>query len=105
VKILFDQGTPVPQRRLHPAHTVDTCAESGWSQLQNGKLLREAGAGGYEVSITTDQNIRYQQNVTGWRMAILVLLSTSWPRIRLRAVEISTAVVSASPGDYLEIPV
>jgi len=105
VKILFDQDTPVPLRRYLPGHTADTCAELGWSQFQNGDLLREAEAAGYEVFITTDQHLRYQQNMIGRRMAILVLLSTSWPRIQLCAAAISAAVDAASAGDYTEIPV
>ena len=105
MRILFDQGTPVPLRRFLPTHNVDTCAERGWSRLQNGDLLREAENSGYQVFITTDQNLRYQQSVTGRRIAILVLLSTSWPRIQVRTSEISAAVDAASPGDYLEIPV
>lgn len=84
---------------------MDTCAERSWSRLQNGDLLREAEAAGYEIFFTTDQNLRYQQAVIGRRMAILVLLTTSWPRIRLRTSEISGAIDAAKPGDYLEIPV
>jgi len=67
MKILFDQGTPVPLRRcLHP-HTVDTAAEREWSRLDNGALIQEAEQGGYDAMITTDQNIRYQQNLSGKR--------------------------------------
>ncbi len=84
---------------------MDTCAELGWSQLQNGDLLREAEAAGFEVFITTDQNLRYQQTITGRRMAILVLLSTSWPRIQLHTSEVASAVNAARAGDYREISV
>ncbi len=105
MKILFDQGTPVPLRRSLPGHVVDTCAERGWSQLQNGDLLREAEAGSYDLFVTTDQNLRCQQNITGRRMAILVLLTTSWPRIQQRTADIAAAVEAIRPGDYLEFPV
>ncbi len=63
MKILFDQGTPVPLRRhLHPWR-VDTAAEMGWSQLGNGELLAAAEAAGFDLFITTDRNLRYQQNL------------------------------------------
>jgi hypothetical protein len=72
VRILLDQGTPVPLRRVLAAHEVATAYEMGWATLDNGELLRAAEAE-FEVFITTDRNLRYQQNLTGWRLAILVL--------------------------------
>ncbi|HSU66349.1 MAG TPA: hypothetical protein VLJ39_05740, partial [Tepidisphaeraceae bacterium] len=60
MKILFDQGTPAPLRRYLPGHHCSTAHEVGWSNLSNGDLLREAESGGFELLITTDQNIRYQ---------------------------------------------
>jgi predicted nuclease of predicted toxin-antitoxin system len=61
MKILFDQGTPVPLRRHLPRHDVATAAEMDWSQLTNGELLAAATEAGFEVLVTTDQNLRYQQ--------------------------------------------
>ncbi|MFO7538212.1 MAG: hypothetical protein R6X32_09145 [Chloroflexota bacterium] len=92
MKILFDQGTPVPLRRFLPDHTITTAYEQGWSDLANGKLLNAAEEAGYQVFISTDQNLRYQQNLAQWQIAVIVLLSTSWPRIRLRVDEIREAV-------------
>jgi hypothetical protein len=80
MKILFDQGTPVPLRRQLQEHSVDTAYERGWSHLTNGALLAAAEAAGYELLITTDRNLKYQQNLAGRSLAILVLLSASWPR-------------------------
>jgi hypothetical protein len=88
MKILLDQGTPVPLRRYLVSHTVDTTYEQGWSNLSNGDLLNAAEKAGYQLLITTDQNLRYQQNLVSKPLAILVLLSTSWPRIRLRVDDI-----------------
>jgi predicted nuclease of predicted toxin-antitoxin system len=62
MKILFDQGTLVPLRRFLPEHTVDTAYEKGWSALTNGDLILAAETEQYDVLITTDQNLRYQQN-------------------------------------------
>jgi hypothetical protein len=81
MKILFDQGTPVPLRRHLTGHSVTTAYEQGWSNLSNGELLKAAEEAGYQLLVTTDQNIRYQQNLRERQMAIVVLLSTSWPRI------------------------
>jgi hypothetical protein len=105
MKILFDQGTPVPLRRHLPAHSVRTAFECGWSQLENGALLDAAEQDGYQLFVTTDRNLRYQQNLTGRQIAVLVLMSTSWPRIRLRVAEIEVAVDGITPGDYVEIPI
>ena len=58
---------------------MDTAAEKGWNGLTNGDLMDRAEGEDYEVLITTDQNIRYQQNLTRRRLAVIVLLSTAWP--------------------------
>ena len=103
MKVLFDQGTPVPLRRQLADHTIDTVYEQGWSTLTNGRLLATAEQAGYDVFITTDQNLRYQQNLRGRRLAILVLGSTSWPRIRERVDAIQAAVDTSTPGAYYEL--
>ncbi len=72
MRILFDQGAPVPLRVLLTRHSVTTVYELGWSQLQNGGLLERAEVAGYEAFVTTDQNLRYQQNLPGRRMAIAI---------------------------------
>jgi hypothetical protein len=72
LQILFDQGTPVPLRLALGNHTVATAFEMGWSDLGNGDLLR-ATEGRFDVFITTDQNLRYQQNLAVRQLAILVL--------------------------------
>lgn len=78
MRILFDQGTPVPLRDALAGHTVSTAYEMGWSTLDNGALLTEAETAQFDIFITTDQNLRYQQNVQGRRVAILVLPTTRW---------------------------
>jgi hypothetical protein len=101
--ILFDQGTPVPLRRhLHP-HRVDTATELGWSELTNGDLLDRAEAEGYAVIVTTDQNLRYQQNLETRQISILVLMTTSWPRIRQRVDDVREALETLPAGGYLEV--
>ena len=75
-------------------------------QLENGDLLREAEAIGFDLMVTSDQNIRYQQNLTGRRLALLVLGSNIWPLVRDYAAAIAAAVDTATPGSYtfIEIP-
>jgi len=105
VLVLFDQGTPVPLRRLLTQPEVATAYERGWAQLQNGSLLDVAEAEGYELLVTTDTNLRYQQNLASRRIAIVVLTTTSWPRIQ-RAIDLVVqAVDSAVPGGYFEIAI
>ena len=105
MKILFDQGTPVPLRQHLAGHLVDTASELGWSGLSNGDLVENAVQEGYEVLITTDQNMRYQQNLTGRRLAVVVLLSTAWPNIQLRIEEIRTVLDETRPGEFREVPI
>jgi hypothetical protein len=83
---------------------VDTTAECGWSTISNGELLKLAEEGGYEVFVTTDQNLRYQQNLNGRRLGIVVLMTTSWPRMKQHVPEIQAAVNKVMGGGYEEVP-
>ena len=103
MNILFDQGTPAPLRRYLDSHTVVTAAEQGWSELENSDLLRAAEAEGFDLLITTDQNLRYQQNLDERVIGIVVLMEASWPRLQQRVDEVTPQIDNASPGDYLEI--
>ena len=91
MKILFDQGTPLPLKRCFTNHTVATAFEKGWSRLTNGDLLAKAEHE-FDLLVTTDQNLKYQQNLTGRRMAILVLPTANWPKIESHTAEIEAAV-------------
>jgi predicted nuclease of predicted toxin-antitoxin system len=105
MKLLFDQGTPVPLRNHLPNHIVETAYEKGWSNLKNGELLTHAEADGFDALITTDQNLRYQQNLPRWKISVIVLLTTNWPRIRNHADHVVNAIESLKAGSYLEIPI
>jgi predicted nuclease of predicted toxin-antitoxin system len=105
MKILFDQGTPVPLRRHLDDHEVATAAEMGWSQLTNGELLAAATEAGFEVLVTTDQNLRYQQDLKERTIAVVVLMTTSWPRISKQADKVAAAIEGAGSGDYIEVEV
>ncbi len=103
MQVLFDQGTPVPLRRYLSAHSVVTVFEKGWSTMQNGELLRAAEREGFEVLVTTDQNLKYQQNLKECQLAIVVLMTTSWPKIERQVDQAVVAISSAKPGDYIEV--
>ena len=105
MKILFDHGTPAPLRRHLQGHAVDRSAERGRELLENGELIRRAEEEGYEVIVTTDQNMRYQQNLAGRKLAVVVLMATAWPRVRYRTEEIRVAIEEARPGQVREVPI
>jgi len=105
VKVLFDQGTPAPLRRALVGHSVETAYERNWSSLQNGALIAAAEAAGFEVFVTTDKNLKYQQNLTTRTLSIVVLLTTSWPRIQGSLPAVLAAVENAVRGGYVEVPI
>jgi hypothetical protein len=105
VRVLFDQGTPAPLRYELAGHDVETAFEYGWSRMGNGELLAAAEQAGFEVFVSTDRNLRHQQNLAARRLAIVVLLSTSWPRIERCVRAVDRAVALATPGSYLEVEI
>ena len=102
MRILFDHGTPAPLRRALIGHAVSTAHEMAWTELDNGALL-EAAETHFDALITTDRNLRHQQNLTGFRLAILVLPATSWPKIRAHAAQVVAAVNALRAGDVVEL--
>lgn len=81
---------------------VSTAYEMGWAELDNGTLLTAAD-GCFDVFITTDQNLRYQQNLTGRKLALMVLPTTSWPKIQRHLAGVVAVIAAIRPGDYHEI--
>jgi hypothetical protein len=102
MKILFDHGTPAPLRRHLPGHEISTAYELGWAELSNGDLLAAAEKS-CDAFITTDKNLRYQQNLSGRRLAILVLPTTSWLEIQKHTRKIADRVNALKPGDFVEL--
>ncbi len=101
MKILFDHGTPAPLRRALKDHEISTAYEMGWAKLSNGGLLAAAELS-FAVFITTDKNLRYQQNLAGKKLAILVLPTTNWLEIQKHTDSIANAVSALKPGDFVE---
>jgi hypothetical protein len=82
-----------------------TAHELGWSRLQNGELITAAENAGYEIFVTTDKNLKYKQNLAGRRLSIIVLMTTSWPRIRAHLAAVVATIEEARLGDYQEVEV
>jgi len=106
MRILFDQGTPVPIRRSLAGHTVKTAREQGWSTLSNGDLLRAAQEAGFEVVLTTDNSLPYQQRLERYKLAVVILTRNRWSLVRPIVPQIVAAVEAAKSGTFtvVEIP-
>ena len=101
--VLFDHSTPAPLTSYLIGHTVTEARDRGWDRLSNGDLLAEAERAGFDVLLTADKNIRHQQNLSGRRLAIVVLSTPRWPVVRLHGERIAAAVNAAAPGTYTEV--
>ena len=105
MRILFDQNTPVPIRDSLQKHDVSTAHEMGWSTLENGNLLSTAEEHGFDLFITADRNLKYQQNLARPSLSIIVLSTTSWPRIKNSASKVISAVDEIVNGGFIEIEI
>lgn len=104
--VLFDHGTPrTLARHLIGRHTVTEARARGWERVENGELLTLAEEAGFEVLVTTDQNLSYQQNLTARKIAIVVLGKGQWGLIKRHIYEIVAAVEAATPGSFTEVAI
>jgi len=93
---------PQPLRQWLAEFEIATAQEMGWGRVKNGDLLRRA-EGVFDVFVTADQQLKYQQNLAGRRLAILVLSTNRWPKVKAKTQEIITAILALRPGDYVEL--
>ena len=105
MKILLDASTPALIARVLKGHDVIRAAKLGWQELANGELLRVAEREGFHVLITCDQNLRFQQNLTDRKLAIVVLSTNHWPTLRPVAARIATAVDFAQRGQVVTVDI
>ncbi len=103
--VLFDQGTPVPIANSLLGHSVKTARQLGWDTLANGELLRMAEEAGFDVLLTTDKNLGYQQNLEDRKIAIVVLGRNRWSSVKAVLPHIVAAVNGAAPGSYVIVDV
>jgi hypothetical protein len=103
--ILFDHGHAHPLPSFLPHHTGKKTQELGWDTLNNGELLRAAEDAAFEVFLTTDKNIRYQQNPAERVIAIVVLGNSRWPLVQRHVDCVVAAISAAKPGTYTEVEI
>ena len=103
MKILFDNGTPNPIARSLVGHEVTFARKIGWHTLKNGELIQRAEEAGYELLLTTDKNLRYQQNLAGRQIAVVILGRQQWPGLQPYIHLVVEGVNAAQPGSYLEV--
>jgi hypothetical protein len=101
--ILFDYVTPKGIARFLIGHTVTKAKDRGWDTLTNGDLLSEGERAGFDVLVTADKSMRYQQSLTGRRIALVVLSTPQWPVVRLHVEKTVAVVNAATPGSYAEV--
>jgi hypothetical protein len=103
-RVLFDHCVPRPFRDLLTNCSVSTAVEMGWEQLKNGELLNAAEAGGFEVLITADKNLRYQQDLVARRIALIELPTNRLRLVANYATQVNAALTTIIPGAYVVIP-
>ena len=105
MRILFDHGTPSGIAPSLVGHDVTEAIDLGWDRISNGELLTKAEAAGFDLLLTTDKNIRYQQNLKGRQIAIVVLGNSVWRIVRVHLDRIVVVVDRTTPGSYEEVDI
>jgi hypothetical protein len=103
VKVLFDQNVPMNLRRYLIRHTVRTAYQMRWDRAVNRELLKVAEDAGFDVFVTGNQNLSYQQNLVSRRNAIVELTRNHWPAVLQHLNEVVAAVNASSPGSYIRV--
>jgi hypothetical protein len=103
--VLFDQSTPAPLRHALNAHVVVEAIERGRERLENGALIDAAEAEAFEILVTADKNIRFQQNLIGRKIAIVILGNAQWLVLRRYVDRVVAALNEATPGSYIEVEI
>jgi predicted nuclease of predicted toxin-antitoxin system len=102
-RILLDQNAPIGLRDILKEFEVSTAHAMAWAGYSNGDLIAAAEQAGFEVLITADKNLRYQQNLLNRKIAIIVLGTNRWEAIRASAADILSALRRAKPGAIIDI--
>lgn len=105
MRILFDVNTPASLARSLRGHQVTRAAEMGWRRLENGALPDAAEKAGFDVLVTCDQNLRYQQNFTDRKLAVVILTTNHWPTLRPVAARIASVVDFMQRGQVTRVDV
>ncbi len=105
MRVLFDKSAPYGLARHLEGHAVSTAEQCGWGRLENGDLLTVAEQSGYELFLTADKNQRYQQNLAGRRLSLVVLGQSPWPLVRQHIPAILAAVNASQSGSFVEVEI
>ncbi len=105
MRILFDQGVPRGLAATLRTHDVTEARQLKWEKVSNGELLQLAENAGFHLLLTTDKNVRYQQNLVGREISIVVLGRSPWWLVRKHLDAIIAAVNAARPGSYAEVDI
>jgi hypothetical protein len=103
VLVLFDNNIPRGLARALKDHTVIEARARNWHLLKNGELLQAAEDAAFDVMVTSDKGIKYQQNLTHRKIALVILSQGRWKPVRQRLEAIAAAVDAATPGSYTEV--
>lgn len=101
--ILLDNNAPKRLRAELSAHRVETAFERGWAALSNGDLIEAAESAAFDILVTADKNLEYQQNITTRRLAIVVPDDNRWSRVQKNLNSIAKSVGLASPGQFIRV--
>ena len=99
MRIIFDENVPLPLRTFFSGHIVSTAQIEGWAGVENGAIIERVDLR-FDVLLLADKNLRYQQNLTGRKIALVELPTNRWPLVKQMAHRIVRAVESAEPGSY-----
>ena len=103
MRSVFDQNMPQPLLRcLHP-HDVEHAFHLGWAALANGDLIAAAELAGFDVLLTGDRRLRYQQNIGTRRLGIVICTPTFWHVMRSHVADILAAIGQSGPGTFTEL--
>ena len=105
MRILFDHGAPSRIARALVGHVVTEAIDRGWDRISNGDLLKLAEEAAFELLLTTDKNIRYQQNLTTRKISLVVLGNSTWRNVRPYLDLVIAAVNAATPGSFSEVEI
>jgi predicted nuclease of predicted toxin-antitoxin system len=103
LKVLLDENIPHDLRPFLAHHEAFTASYLGWAGLKNGALLEAAEKDGFDVLVTGDLSISYQQNMTGRRLGIVSLSAVNWPVIEPHVGKIVHAIDETAPGSFTRV--
>jgi hypothetical protein len=102
-RILLDQNVPIGVRGILAEFEVTTARYIGWEKLLNGELIAKADSAGFDILITADRKLVYQQNLSGRRIALIVLGVNDWPIVRAGSAQLVAVVKEAGAGSFTEL--